>query len=48
MSAHDQMRQMLDQLMGTGRDGKYLKTVALFDFNLYEMSAAKQAWNELE
>ena len=33
MSAHDQMRQMLDQLMGTGRDGKYLKTVALFDYN---------------
>ena len=33
MSAHDQMRQMLDQLMGTGRDGKYLKTVALLDYN---------------
>ncbi|CAN8030610.1 unnamed protein product [Ixodes persulcatus] len=25
MSAHEQMRQMLDQLMGTGRDGEALK-----------------------
>ena len=23
MSAHDQMRAMLDQLMGTARDGEY-------------------------
>ena len=23
MSAHDQMKAMLDQLMGTGRDGMY-------------------------
>jgi len=24
MTAHDQIRAMLDQLMGTGRNGKYL------------------------
>lgn len=24
MTAHDQMRAMLDQLMGTGRNGKFL------------------------
>lgn len=26
MTAHDQMRQMLDQLMGTARNGKFGKT----------------------
>lgn len=45
MSAHDQMRQMLDQLMGTGRDGKLLKTVALFDYN--DMKCQQQLSKQL-
>ena len=30
MTAHDQMRAMLDQLMGTGRNGKYISIAFLF------------------
>lgn len=29
MTAHDQMRAMLDQLMGTGRNGNFKKIILL-------------------
>lgn len=30
MTAHDQMRAMLDQLMGTGRNGKFCNTYVAY------------------
>jgi hypothetical protein len=35
MTAHDQIRAMLDQLMGTGRNGEYyLVHVYIFEFEV--------------
>lgn len=33
MTAHDQMKAMLDQLMGTGRNGKYMYTSNIPSFS---------------